>query len=94
MSVRRAQSEISAREFAEWCAFDRLDPIGAERADLRAGIIASTVHNVHRGQRQRPSRPVDFMPKFERRGRRQTAEEMQAELMRASEAFGQSKRIR
>lgn len=46
MSVARAEREISSREFAEWFALDKLvEPFGDERADLRAGIIASTVAN-------------------------------------------------
>ncbi len=49
---------------AEWIAYNQLEPIGEERADLRAGIIASTVANVHRGKRK-AFKASDFMPKFE-----------------------------
>lgn len=48
-------------------AYARLEPFGEERADLRAGIIASTVANVHRSRKQRPMKPSDFMPKFDYR---------------------------
>lgn len=43
MSVARAQQEISAREFAEWAAFDRMNPGEPERGDYRAALIAFTV---------------------------------------------------
>jgi hypothetical protein len=32
------------------------------RADLRAGIVASTLANIHRAENQRPFEPQDFMP--------------------------------
>lgn len=57
---------MSSAEFAEWIAFDRLSPIGPERADLRAGIIASTVANVQRGKSDRALSVQDFMPTFDR----------------------------
>ena len=62
MSVRRAQAEIDSAEFVEWCAFDRLDPYGPERADFHAGVIASTIAQAHGARR---SKPVDFMPDFD-----------------------------
>lgn len=42
----------------EWLAYAELEPFGDERADLRAGIIASSAVNVWGGK----SRPLDFMP--------------------------------
>lgn len=64
MSVRRAQQEIDSREFAEWIAYEQIDPSGAERTDLNAGIIASTIANVWRGKGQKTLKPSDFMPDF------------------------------
>jgi hypothetical protein len=58
-------AEISSHTFAEWLAFRRLEPWGEERADLRAGIIASTMANSMRGKKGKPFKPQDFMPKFE-----------------------------
>lgn len=54
--------EISDAELREWMAFYRLEPFGDERADLRAGIVASTVVNVNRGKRGKATKPTDFMP--------------------------------
>lgn len=64
MSVKRAQREIDAAEFAEWLAYYRLEPWGEERGDLRAGIVASTVANAWRGKDVLPFNPGDFMPEF------------------------------
>lgn len=43
-------------------AYDRLDQFGERRADLRAGIIASTVANFGFRDIKEPAKPVDFMP--------------------------------
>jgi len=50
-------------------AYFKLEPFGEDRADLRAGIIASTIANVHRDskKRRKPYTPQDFMPKFEQK---------------------------
>lgn len=80
MSVAEAQSRISSAEFAEWIAFSRLEPYGPERADLRAGIVAATVANVHRDPKSKPFAPSAFMPEFDRQVRRQSIEEMKAAL--------------
>lgn len=63
-TVEQAQNGMDAEEFARWQAYDRLDPIGQWRADLRAARIASTIANIWRGPRTRPYRLEDFMPKF------------------------------
>ena len=55
---------IPSDMLTEWIAYFRIDPFGEERADLRAGIIASTVANAFRS-RGRSARPADFMPRFE-----------------------------
>lgn len=49
-------------------AFDSLEPVGELRADVRAGLVAATVANVHRGRGQRAFTPGDFMP-FSHRAR-------------------------
>jgi hypothetical protein len=56
----------TAAQMAEWEAFWRIDPWGEERADLRAGIVASTVANANRGSKTKAFRPVDFMPYADR----------------------------
>ena len=84
MTVAKAQREISSAEFAEWIAYDRIDPFGEERADLRAAIIAATVANAFRGKNGKTFMPVDFMPLVAREGsREQTPTEMKNQLKTA-----------
>lgn len=63
MSVRRAQQEIDAREFAEWKAFGQIEPFGEVRADLRAAIIATAACNAGGIKAE----PGNFMPRFDAR---------------------------
>ena len=60
--------EFSSRDVAEWMAYASIEPFGEERADLRAGIIASVIANVNRDPKKRatPFTPQDFMPFVER----------------------------
>jgi hypothetical protein len=63
MGVAEAQQRISSHEFAEWRAYDLRDPIGPERSDMMAAVIASTVANFS-GRVKRPLKHKDFMPTF------------------------------
>lgn len=66
--------EMSAAEFDLWAAFHQQYPIGQERADLHAGIVASTVANFS-GRQLREGEslaPADFMPC----GKREATEEV------------------
>ena len=78
-------AQLSSRQLAEWMAYFRLEPFGERRADLRAGIIASTVANAHRARESRPYRPQDFMPDFEQGT---DEDEAAALLARAQAALG------
>ena len=42
-TVGELERTLTAREFAEWQAYDRLDPIGGYRGDLRAALIATAM---------------------------------------------------
>lgn len=55
---------VESAELTEWIAFDRIDPFGESRADLRAGIVASTMvnHSAYPPKPEDRARPVDFMP--------------------------------
>lgn len=55
---------MSSREFARWKAFDRLEPIGEQRADIRAALIAQTVANAL-GAGKKPFKLSDFLLQFE-----------------------------
>jgi hypothetical protein len=45
-------------------AYYSLEPFGDSRADLRTGIVASLIANIHRGKDQKPYKPEDFMPRI------------------------------
>lgn len=64
-TIQELRATLSYREFLDWCLYYRIEPWGEPRADLRAGIIASTVANYAgkaRPESAGPTRPVDFMP--------------------------------
>lgn len=67
MSVRRTQKEINSAEFAEWMAYEELEPFGPQREDERAGMIAATLANVNRDPEKKsdPFVPFDFFPRLE-----------------------------
>jgi len=48
-------------------AYSQLEPFGEERADLRSGIVSSTIANANRDpkKKRKAFRPQDFMPSFE-----------------------------
>jgi hypothetical protein len=70
-------AEMPASLWWEWIAYSRVEPFGEERADLRAGIIASVIANAHRDRKRgKTFRPSDFMPKFGQRPKVQSVEEM------------------
>lgn len=64
MTVGELLARISSRELSEWIEYAKMEPFGEERADLRAGIIASTFANLYRKKGKKPLQPQDFMPKF------------------------------
>lgn len=74
-------SRCDSRQFAEWQAYYQLEPWGEERADLRAGIIASTIANVNRGKGQRAFTPSDFMPEFNPKPKQRMSAEQMAAVM-------------
>ena len=62
MTVRELLQRMDSRELSEWLAYDQIEPIGAVRGDLNAGIISSTIANCNRGKNQKVFTPADFMP--------------------------------
>ena len=90
MTVRELLARVSSRELSEWMAYAKIEPFGEMRADLRAGIIASTVANTARDpkKRRRPFQPREFMPRFERQQRTQTWQEQLHIVEMMNVAFG------
>lgn len=92
-TVDQLLNEISSRELTEWLAYNEIEPIGEGRADLRAGIIASTMAEIHRDpkKRQKPFEAAEFMPDFDRAGAaddEQTPEQQLTIVEMINMAFG------
>lgn len=82
MTVGRLLAEMSSDEFTEWAAFYDIEPWGFPADAWRTGVVASTVANYSGRTRKRPdAKPSDFVPKRNRRKRRQSAAEMQQVLI-------------
>lgn len=54
---------MDAVEFAEWMQFDKVEPIGGQRADYHAAMIAWAVRSPHVDRRSR-EKVEDFIPKW------------------------------
>lgn len=53
---------MSSAEYHGWIAYNRMEPIGEFRADLRSAVVASTGYNIQRGKNSPSKSPKDFMP--------------------------------
>jgi hypothetical protein len=83
-TVAELEETMSSHELSEWMAFEAIDgPIGNQRADMRAGIIAATIANCHRTAKSKPFSHLDFMPYAEKP---KTSQEQMAEML--AKAFG------
>lgn len=60
-SVRQVY-EMDADEFADWLAFEQLEPFGGIAHDYRAGLAAAAVYNVNRKKGTDPVKPLDLIP--------------------------------
>jgi hypothetical protein len=65
MTVAELGARLSSAEFTEWQLYDALEGLPDVRADWRAGLIASTLANIHRKPGRPPFQPRDFMPRRE-----------------------------
>lgn len=93
MTVGELLGRIGSRELTEWMAYYALEPFGAERGDLQAGIVAATVANVNRDKKKQrePFTPQDFMPDWEKSARKRegrSMEELLAKVQELNAAFG------
>jgi hypothetical protein len=52
---------LSGEDLLEWIAYDRINPYGEDRADLRSAIVATVINNSQGGK----AKVKDFMPTFE-----------------------------
>jgi hypothetical protein len=72
---------MTARDIAEAMAYDRINPFGEERADYRAGVIASTVVNVNKTCRDSFCDPSDFMPDFSKKKESKDMEKLHSKIL-------------
>jgi hypothetical protein len=75
----------------EWQIYDAIEPFGEQRADLRAGIISSTIANVNRGKGQKAFSATDFMPYLEKQEDQSSEEATRENLMALQTRFSQLK---
>lgn len=66
MTVRELLTRMDAAEFAEWRAFERLEPFGGWAEDYRAGLVASMLANIHRAPGKPTVEPMRFFPWHDR----------------------------
>lgn len=65
MTVREMLARIDSAEISEWIAYEAVTgPLGPERADIHAALIAQTVANTNRGK-GRPRKLSDFLLKWD-----------------------------
>lgn len=78
-TVEELQAEMSAAEFADWCAFYDLEPWGFAAENWRMSIVAATTAN-YSGRAKKALKPSDFLP---RPRRKQSAADMKRALAMA-----------
>jgi flagellar basal body rod protein FlgC len=85
-TVEELLDRISSRELSEWMAFYQVEPWGTEPADMRAGIVASTIANVNRDpkKQRKPYHPSDFVVTW---GAREKPEQTAEDQLRIIQMF-------
>lgn len=53
---------LTSSDLADWIAFNRVELIGDQRADLRMGILAQTTLLPYLKKGFAPPKPTEFMP--------------------------------
>jgi len=96
MTVGELLRRIDSRELTAWAAYERVaGPLGPERLDILAAIIASTIANANRTKKGKALKPADFMPDWEKASRsaRPQTEHDHLRLIRSlNRAFGGKER--
>lgn len=88
-SVRDCQEHINSSEFAEWLAYNQLEPFGADIQPVYAGTIAATVANTTRSKSSdKIFKWSDFFPTLDSAEQHQSIEDQIAIVELLNEAFG------
>jgi hypothetical protein len=67
MTVRQLLDVMDNDEMIAWMAYERIEPFGEERADLRAGINTATLININTKRGSKTVKPSDVIPRFDKR---------------------------
>ncbi|SFE54556.1 Protein of unknown function [Actinopolyspora alba] len=89
-TVDELLTRITARELAEWQAFERLEgPLGGARGDVHAAMITAAITNANRSKGP-PKKPAEFLPQWDKAmaTRQQTADEMFAQAKAITARLG------
>ncbi len=76
---------MTARELAEWMAYERVEPFGHTRDNYHMATLASLTYNINRGKDAKAAAPQDFMwavtvPSDEARAERQRQRKLWADI--------------
>lgn len=63
MTVEELLGRMTSREIAEWMAYDRIDPFGEIRAEMRNGLLIANMLGMFA---KTPPKPADYMIDFEK----------------------------
>ena len=63
MTVEQLKFTLSSREYEQWIAYYEAEPFGHHMDNARSGIIASTLANIHRSEKNNKTYSwQDFFP--------------------------------
>lgn len=65
---------MTSTQYTELLAYDSIEPIGEERADLRAGMVCATIANMSGKilNQGNTAKPIDYMPYSQEKQKPQT----------------------
>jgi len=81
MTRDELRERLTVEEFRVWFMLEQIEPFGEFGAWVRAGVIASTLANIHRGKDQSAFSPSDFMPEAFRPRKEPTPKSMKEKWM-------------
>lgn len=88
-SVTQCQDNISSKEFAEWIAYSRLEPFGADLFQVYFGTVAAAITNTTRSKKNdKIFQWHDFFQPLDFEETHQTTEEQLAIVEMLNIAFG------
>ncbi|MEZ4714310.1 MAG: DUF4035 domain-containing protein [Caldilineaceae bacterium] len=66
-TVAELQSRMGQTEFLDWLEYYQVEPFGEVRAEMRMGMLASVLANIHRDSKKKPEAysPKEFMATYE-----------------------------